>query len=377
MRGTFLFFVGAVLSALPVYADWDVVHAGAKGDGITDNTAIFQRVLDEAAAAGGGVVHVPAGVYRISGSITVPRAVTMQGVFHAPPTDRGGRPLQLDGTVLHAYASRGNPDGEPFIRLGGEMATVAGLTVFYPEWRQEDVPPVPYPPAIGANGVNDVAVLDVLIVNAYEGIHFDLTARFIVRNVFGYPSYRGLYVDACYDIGRVENCHFWPFGVAYNPKDPYCLWVNTNGAAFEFARTDWQYVLNTFCFGYGAGYKFSKTKNGSCNGNFLGIGADSCRRAVLVEECQFPGILITNGEFVGRWESTDSVCLEIAEAASDGKVSLTNCSFWGPIERCVWLRTSKTQFTANACHFHNFDNSGAGSPAIQLDTGTAILQGNT
>ncbi|MBI2434002.1 MAG: hypothetical protein HYV26_14150, partial [Candidatus Hydrogenedentes bacterium] len=47
------------------------------------------------------------------------------------------------------------------------------------------------------------------------------------------------------------------------------------------------------------------------------------------------------------------------------------------IERCVWLRTSKTQFTANACHFHNFDNSGAGSPAIQLDTGTAILQGNT
>lgn len=358
-------------------ADWDVSELGATGDGETDDTAVFQRALDEAAAAGGGIVQAPAGRYRISSSITIPRAVTLQGVFRTPPTDRGGSPLRLDGTVLLAYANRGNASGDPFIRLGGDMATLAGVIIHYPEWSRDDVPPVPYPPAIAADGVNDVSVLDTLIVNAYEGIHFERTARFIVRNVFGYPSYRGLYVDACYDIGRVENCHFWPFGVVYNPKDPYCLWVNTEGVAFEFARTDWQYVLNTFCFGYGVGYKFSETKNGSCNGNFLGIGADSCRRAVLVEECQAPGLLITNGEFVGRWESEDSVCIEIAESGSDGKVSLANCSFWGPVDRCVWLRTPKTQFTATATHFRDFDNHGRGAPAIQLDTGKAIIQGNT
>ncbi len=367
-----------ILLSVPIaQADWNVRDAGAKGDGETDDTAAFQQALDAAGNAGGGVVQVPAGRYRIAGSLTIPRAVTLQGVFHAPPTDRGGRPLRLDGTVLEAYANRGNAEGDPFIRLGGEMATVSGVIIYYPEWRQEDVPPVPYPPAIGATGVNDVAILDCLIVNAYEGIHFDGTARFIVRNVFGYPSYRGLYVDACYDIGRVENCHFWPFGVAYKPDDPYCHWVNTQGVAFEFARTDWQYVMNTFCFGYGVGYKFSKTKNGSCNGNFLGIGADSCRRAVLVEDCQEPGLLITNGEFVGRWESDDSVCVEIAEGSGAGKVSLVNCSFWGPIDRCVWARSPRTQFTANACHFVHFDKNATGAPAIQLDTGKSIVQGNT
>ena len=367
----------ALCPMLGAAADWNVADAGAKGDGVTDNTAAFQRMLDAAGEAGGGLVHVPAGKYRIDGTLTIPRAVTLEGVFNAPPTDRGGRPLQLDGTVLLAYANRGNPDGPPFIKLGGEMAVLRGVIIHYPEWRQEDVPPVPYPPAIGAEHVNDVAVLDCLIENAYEGIHFEWTARFVVRNVFGYPSLRGLYVDTCYDIGRVENCHFWPFGVAYNPKDPYCLWVNTNGVAFEFARTDWQYVINTFCFGYGVGYKFSKYEHGPCNGNFLGLGADSCRRAVLVEDCQGPGLLITNGEFVGRWSSVDSVCVEIAPEASGGKVSLTNCSFWGPIDRCVWLRTPHTQFTANACHFLNFDNNATGAPAIQLDTGKAILQGNT
>jgi hypothetical protein len=358
-------------------ADWTVLDTGAVGDGVFDNTAAIQQALDKAAESGGGVVQMPAGRFRINGNLVIPRAVTLQGIFNAPPTDRGGRPLQLDGTVLLAYTGRGSREGDPFLRLGGEMAAVRGLTIHYPEWKQDDVPPVPYPPAIGAHGVNDVAIENVLIVNAYEGIHFTLTARFVVRNVFGYPSYRGLYVDECYDIGRVENCHFWPFGVLYQPEDPYCKWVNVEGVAFEFARTDWQYVLNTFCFGYGVGYKFSKTEAGACNGNFLGIGADSCRRAVLVEESQEPGLLITNGEFVGRWSSVDSITIEVAEESSAGKVSLVNCSFWGPIERCIWLRSPRTQLTANACHFVHFDNNAVGAPAIQLDRGKAILQGNT
>jgi hypothetical protein len=134
--------------------------------------------------------------------------------------------------------------------------------------------------------------------------------------------------------------------------------------------------LNTFCFGYGVGYKFSESKAGSTNGNFLGLGADSCRRAVLVEQAQAPGLLITNGEFVGRWGSVDSVCLEIG-AAAKGKVSLVNCSFWGPIDRCVWLRGPSCQFTASACHFQDWDNHAKGSPAIQLDAGKAIVQGCT
>jgi len=242
--------------------------------------------------------------------------------------------------------------------------------------KQTDVPPVPYPPCVMAQHAENVGIENCLFLNPYEAIKLVHAARHLVRNVTGYPIKRGIYVDECYDIGHIENVHFWPFGVHYKHDDPYCKWINTQGVAFELARTDWHYVFNTFCFGYGVGYKFSETKAGSANGNFLGLGADSCERAVAVEQAQAPGLLITNGEFVGRWGSKDAVCLEIGTNAV-GKVSLVNCSFWGPIDRCVWMRSPLGQFTASACNFVDWDVRGAGSPAIQLDAGRAIVQGCT
>ena len=252
---------------------------------------------------------------------------------------------------MEAYAGRGSQEGTPFILLAGNNAAIAGLVVNYPEWKQTDVPPVPYPPCVESHDTEQRRRHRVLLVSIpTRRIKFVRAARHLVRNVTGYPSWRGIFVDECYDIGHIENIHFWPFGLTYKPDDPYCKWVNTQGVAFELARTDWHYVSNTFCFGYGVGYKFSESKAGSTNGNFLGLGADSCRRAVLVEQAQPPGLLITNGEFVGRWGSTDSVCVEIGPKVA-GKVSLVNCSFWGPIDRCVRMQSPTGQFTASACHF--------------------------
>ena len=58
-------------------------------------------------------------------------------------------------------------------------------------------------------------------------------------------------------------------------------------------------------------------------------------------------------------------------------MSLVNCSFWGPIDRCVWMRGEAGQFTASACNFVHWDNAGNNSPAIQLDAGKGIVQGCT
>lgn len=351
----------------------NVVEAGAAVDGQSDCTAVFQKLLDEAGKAGGGVVGVPAGRYRINSHLSIPANVTLQGIYRVPPTAGAQTVAGHDGSVLLAYAGRGSTDGPPFIRLAGNNAALAGLVVAYPEWRQSDVPPIPYPPCVSSQDTENVGIRDCCLLNPYEGIRLVRAHRHLVRNVTGYPIKRGLLVDECYDIGHVENIHFWPFGVTYQPDNAYCQWINTQAVAFEFARTDWQYVHNTFCFGYGIGYKFSKSSQGSANGNFLGLGADSCQRAVVVDQAQPPGLLISNGEFVGRWGSTNSVCLEIGPAV-EGTVSLVNCSFWGPIDRCVWMRAAAGQFTASACHFVDWDNGAAGSPALQLDAGKAIVQ---
>ena len=360
-------------AAQPAAVHWNVVEAGAHADGQADCTGVFQQLLDEAGKAGGGIVEVPAGRFRINGRLSLPANVTLEGVYRVPPNPGRLHGTTPDGSVLLAYAGRGHADAPAFIQFNGDNGSLAGLVVMYPEWKQTDVPPIAYPPCVLCEGHENVGVRDCCFLNPYEAVKLVRAARHLVRNVTGYPSKRGIYVDECYDIGHLENIHFWPFGVAYQPEDPYCKWVNTQGVAFELARTDWHYVHNTFCFGYGVGYKFSASKAGSANGNFLGLGADSCQRAVVVEQAQLPGLLIANGEFVGRWASTNSICVDIAPEV-EGTVSLVNCSFWGPIDRCIVMRSAAGQLTANACHFVDWDNAALGSPALQLDAGRAIVQ---
>lgn len=354
---------------------WNAVEFGAVPDGVTDCTDAIQKALDTAGNAGGGTVTLPAGRFSVRGTLSIPRGVTLEGTYRAAITIQS-KDQQVDGTVLLAYAGRGSNEGPAFITLAGTNAVLKGIAVIYPEWSRKDVPPVPYPPCVESHDTENVGVLDCCLLNPYEGIKFVRAARHLVRNITGYPIWRGLFVDQCYDIGHIENIHYWPFGLIYNPKDPYCEWININGVAFELARTDWHYMANLFCFGYGVGYKFSDCGYGGTNGNFLGLGADSCRRAVLVESAQLPGLLITNGEFVGRWTSSDSVCIEITEAV-DGKVSLCNCSFWGPINTCVVMNAPRGQFTANACNFCNWDVPAEGFPAIQLNAGKSIISAST
>jgi hypothetical protein len=148
--------------------------------------------------------------------------------------------------------------------------------------------------------------------------------------------------------------------------------MQQNLEAFVFGRTDWEYVTNTFVFPAKVGYKFIKTANGDCNGQFLGIGADACQTAVVVESIQPQGLLITNGEFnchrVGR--STQV----IVEQGSRGNVRFVNCGFWGPVEHNAVLRGDGfTSFTD--CYFsNNFDTPGH---AIVAESGKLQVQNCT
>jgi hypothetical protein len=62
----------------------DARQFGAKGDGKADDTAAVQSALD-AAKTKGPVCFLPAGLYRLTGSLVVPPGVTLRGASGGVP----------------------------------------------------------------------------------------------------------------------------------------------------------------------------------------------------------------------------------------------------------------------------------------------------
>ena len=373
--------VALVVSAEPLRGQspvrWNAAEMGAVADGETDNTAAFQKALDAAGKAGGGVVEVPAGRYRVNGTLSVPAGVTLQGTYRVPPTAVQQEREAPDGTVLLAYAGRGSTEGPPFIRLAGSNSAIAGLVIVYPEWKQTDVPPVPYPPCVASHdteNVGDPRIAVFLIPTRPSS--WSAPHRHLVRNVTGYPSQRGLFVDECYDIGHIENIHFWPFGVAYQPNDPYCKWVNTQGVAFELARTDWHYVSNTFCFGYGVGLQVLEVQGRQHQRQLPGPGGRLLppRRAGRAGTAAGPA---DHQRRIRRAMEQHRFGVRRGRAEGRGQGQPGQLLVLGT-DRPLRLDAQPVgQFTASACHFVHWDNHQQGSPAIQLDAGKAIVQACT
>ncbi|GIV18442.1 MAG: hypothetical protein KatS3mg023_0193 [Armatimonadota bacterium] len=359
------------VSAMAQTDFWNVRDFGAKGDGKTDDTAAFQRALDEAGRAGGGVVFAPRGNYLFKGHLVVPNGVTLKGVWESVPAHNGIRDAGLpkptdDGTTFLITEGAGSEEGAPFITLNTN-STLKGVVLYYPDQKTDDVP-VPYPWAIAMRGKNP-AVLDVEILNPYNGIDATQNERHLIRNVHGQPLRRGVLVDQIYDIGRIENVHFNPW---FSMKPKLFEWQMQNGEAFIFGRSDWQYVLNTFCYGYKVGYLFTQTKAGVCNGNFLGIGADDCLVAVLVEQTAPMGVLITNGEFVS-FRGNNPTMVRVASTHS-GTVRFVNCAYWGPNKQIAVIEGSGTVGFSD-CTFMQWDKDQEGRSAIQARGGTVLVRG--
>src|SRR5215469_15895996 len=127
---------------------YSVTDFGAKGDGKTDDTAAFQKALDKAAQAGGGVVVAPRGNYFFASHLTIPNAVTLKGVWESVPSHVGmrnhGAPKPTDdGTTFLVTENAGSEDGAAFITLNNN-STLKGVVIYYPK-QDPAVEPEAYP----------------------------------------------------------------------------------------------------------------------------------------------------------------------------------------------------------------------------------------
>jgi hypothetical protein len=316
-------------------------------------------------------VRAGRGTFLFAGHLNVPRGVALEGIWESVPAHAGIRDQGLarptdDGTTFLITENAGKEAAPAFVNLN-ENSTLKGVVLYYPNQKTDQVP-VPYPYAVAMRG-NNPAVLQVELLNAFNGIDATQNNRHLIRDVSGQPLRRGIMVDAIYDIGRIENVHFNPWWSV----DPKLLnWQMANGEAFIFGRSDWQYVFNTFCLGYRVGYHFVETAKGMCNGNFSGIGADVCYTALQVDASPRFGILITNGEFVAL-EGPDPTMVVVSPANS-GSVRFVNCAFWGPCNQIARIAGQGTVGFGD-CTFMQWDGKNEGRAALQIESGSVVIRG--
>lgn len=337
---------------------WIATDFGAVGDGTTECTAAIQKALDTAGKNGGGEVYLPVGNYHLDAPLTVPSGVTLQGVWQAPHHSD-----YTLGSALWVTCGRGEAEGPAAVTLTPSSA-IRGITFYYPEQTIKNI--VPYPYAIRGIGMNGT-VENVTFINVYQGIEFGKQHELhTIRYVYGCVLRQGIYINRCTDIGRIENVHFNPhfwarakvFNKVEEGKDSWnrlAEYLNTNLEVFVFGRTDWEYVINTFAWGFKVCYRFVKTESGACNGNFLGCGADGGQTCVLIEDTQSPGLLFTNGEFVA-FSGDDPTMVRTGEGFN-GVAQFTNCSFWGPCSENVEIK-GKGEVSLNQCNFVHWGERG-------------------
>ena len=350
------FALGAV--AQEDHAAWAITPL-AKADGFTDDTPAIQRALDQAADAG-GKVNLPPARYLVKGSLRIPPGVTLQGVMDSPVWSE-----PLKDSVILATGGRDSEEGPALFEMGHSSA-VRGLSVFYPEQQTTNIHP--YAWTFHLQG-NDNTVENITLINSYNGIRIgpEANVRHRIRSVYGCVLRRGILVDNCSDIGRIENvqfhCHWWSAAAVGGDGKAAHEFMWRNCEAFIFARTDWEYVNNTFVFPVNIGYRFLASKAGAANGQFSGIGADESQVAVQVEQIQGPGLLIANGQFVCM--HGDPRIEVLVEPACEGSVRLVNCAFWGPARQCV-VSHSRSFVSLSDCYISRTYGGPAQEPELPL-----------
>ena len=197
-------------------------YRAVKG-GRQDCTAAMQRALDDAAAAGGGTVFVPGGVWRLDGTLIIPGGVELRGI-NTHPHNHG-----LAGTNLFSYANKGNENGAPFITMrSGSQAN--GFFVFYPEMALDCS--TRYPWSIRGNGT-DIYLRNVSFINSWNGLDLG-TCRcdgFRASGCSGSTHNLHIYVGGGSANWILEDCmNTWSFDVGYpSPIDGHIIGFQERG----------------------------------------------------------------------------------------------------------------------------------------------------
>ncbi len=298
---------------------------GAVGDGVTDDSAAFQRAINavfNSGGHGGGVIYVPPAQYAFYTNITVPTGVTLHGDW----TDWTRGTNGLVGTTFDVYYGAGLTNAVPFINTS-ISASLRDINIWYPNQNPSNI--AGYPFAIEA--ASDVVVQNVVLVNAYQGILCN-GSEFILSSVIGTPLFMGISTTGTIaDISQTEDIRFspaiWPASLLPNAPatgGPYATWMRTYGTGMQVFRLDGLINVNTWISGYNVGLDFELNSGGQAGCAFYNGSVTNCATAMLAQEMQ-----TAEGLEVSDFTLDGDIAINRTHATNDAAAEFDNCQIIG------------------------------------------------
>jgi len=222
----------------------NVRHFGARGDGVTIDTPAFNRAIEAAAAQGGGVVHIPAGVYacytiRMKSLVTLdldpgatilaastPLEGTATGGYDAAEPQGPWEPYQDYGHNHWANSLIWGEGLHDIAIVGGGLIWGKGLSRGHSD--DKDLPDTTKPgvgnKAIALKNCHNVLLRDFRVL---QGGWFALLATGVdnltIANLLVDTNRDGFDIDCCRNV-RVIGCTVnspWDDGIC--PKSSFAL----------------------------------------------------------------------------------------------------------------------------------------------------------
>ncbi|MDR3710255.1 MAG: glycosyl hydrolase family 28-related protein [Capsulimonadaceae bacterium] len=317
---------------------WVITNApfSAVADGTTDCAQSIQAALTTAGKAGGGIVYVPAGVYAIAGSLTIPPEVELRGAFGST------HDANTAGSCLMIQNEKGDPNGQALIDMG-TRSTLRGLNFHYAKQDIREI--VDFPFLIRGNGAG-IVITHIACANVSRFIDL-MTHRCdgaFVDHIEGQPIHIGVRVGGGSRDVVISDCQFnpsnWTFSSLFNapkvlyPTDGAKRGALTNAFISGLQQTGDQFVLGDctglrfyrdFVFAGRYGIHFVAENGRGPSGVCLEPGVDGSTCALRIDAIGQGGFPVANSQLVVTNGSMEGSRHDIESTAG----SSANAFFYG------------------------------------------------
>jgi hypothetical protein len=306
---------GATGPAGPLYNASDY---GATPGNTTNQATAINSAITAAANAGGGIVYIPAGRYRITSQINLKQGVWLLGA--SQPMDVGALYAGTGekGTILDirwgSGAGSDNDHTKAAIGISGPQVIIENLWFDYSLQLASSSTPTAYGPTIAPitqAGRYNVTIRNNFFFKSYVAIDMrgfgwsNLASNsvqfLVIEGNKGAPIVRFLKLNFVADWCSIRNNQLNAGAIGWSNADPWSVplfqFIRDGGIAYEIEANDWVTIESCSSWGYWIGVLIDTSRNPNVGG-WYGKGP------YAIIDCRFDasqyGVYIFASQSVGQ-----------------------------------------------------------------------------